>query len=334
MSKAKNTSKKAPSKTATKRAKPAAKKATATKKTAPKKAASAKKPAAAKKASTTPAAARKETEPAAAEKVEPTDEKTKELVLNARKRSSTPTIFKPRKSKNTPIVFTMEDVQEILDQRKEAAREEEAEAAKETTATKNKAAKNSKKAAPAKEEEPTTPRAHGAASIADILGFNPAQRKQQQTADRVPAKWRAYYESLLELRRHVRDELNIHTADTLGANSRESSGDLSGYGQHMADAGTDTFDRDFALSLVSNEQEALFEIEEAIQRIFDGSYGVCEITGETIDKDRLMAVPFTRYSLEGQRELEKTRRTRNHRGGNVFTDNDDDVSFGSDDDDN
>ena len=75
----------------------------------------------------------------------------------------------------------------------------------------------------------------------------------------------------------------------------------------MADAGTDTFDRDFALSLVSSEQEALSEIDAAIKRIRDGTYGICEGTGKPIAKERLLAVPFTRYSAEAQKEIEKNR---------------------------
>ncbi len=75
----------------------------------------------------------------------------------------------------------------------------------------------------------------------------------------------------------------------------------------MADAGTDTFDRDFALSLVSSEQEALSEIEAAIKRIRDGTYGICEITAKPISKERLLAVPFTRYSAEAQKQIERNR---------------------------
>ena len=84
---------------------------------------------------------------------------------------------------------------------------------------------------------------------------------------------------------------------------RRDAGDLSAYGQHMADAGTDTFDRDFALSMVASEQEALSEIDAAIKRIHDGTYGVCEITQKPIDKERLLAVPFTRYSAEAQKGI-------------------------------
>jgi RNA polymerase-binding transcription factor DksA len=83
----------------------------------------------------------------------------------------------------------------------------------------------------------------------------------------------------------------------------------------MADAGTDTFDRDFALSLVSSEQEALSEVEAAIKRIKDGSYGTCEITQKPIAKERLLAVPFTRYSAEAQKNIERNRhRSRTQAG--------------------
>ena len=75
--------------------------------------------------------------------------------------------------------------------------------------------------------------------------------------------------------------------------------------EHGAELGT--FDRDFALSLVSSEQEALSEIDAAIKRIHDGTYGICEITQKPIAKDRLLAVPFTRYSAEAQKELERNR---------------------------
>ena len=111
----------------------------------------------------------------------------------------------------------------------------------------------------------------------------------------------------------------MHTEETLKRSSKDEAGDLSGYSQHMADAGTDTFDRDFALSMVSNEQDALTEIEAAIERIFEGTYGVCEMTGKNIRDERLMAVPFTRYSIETQKQLEKNQ-TRSVQRGGVFAD--------------
>lgn len=169
------------------------------------------------------------------------------------------------------------------------------------------------------EDEPVEQRVWGAASLADILGFNPAEKKKSTdlNSEEVPKKWKKYYNLLVELRAHVRDELNLHTTDTLKHSSRDDSGDLSGYGSHQADAGTETFDRDFALSLVSSEQEALNEIEEAILRIKDGTYGVCEVTGKSIPAARLTAVPFARFSVEGQAEYEKNLRRKVDRSGST-----------------
>ena len=110
--------------------------------------------------------------------------------------------------------------------------------------------------------------------------------------------------------------MNLHTQDTLKRSSKDDPGELSSYSQYIADdASADNFDRDFALSLVSNEQEALSEIEAAINRIFDGTYGICEITGQQIKRERLVAVPFTRFSVQGQVEYENTNRKSVQRGG-------------------
>jgi len=137
----------------------------------------------------------------------------------------------------------------------------------------------------------------------------------------VPEKYRRYYRLLLDLRNHVLVQLGEHTEETLLKSSKDDSGDLSGYGQHMADAGTDTFDRDFALSLVSGEQEALAEIEAAIKRVHAGTYGICESTQKPIAKERLLAVPFTRYSAEAKKQVERHSHRAQQRGG-LFGDGD------------
>ena len=73
---------------------------------------------------------------------------------------------------------------------------------------------------------------------------------------------------------------------------------------HMADAASDTYDCDWALSMLSSDQNALYEIEQAINRIENGSYGTCELTGKLIESDRLNAIPWTRFSMESQQQLE------------------------------
>lgn len=214
-----------------------------------------------------------------------------------------------------PIAFSLDEVREIAKTTaaKAAVVGEEPKVAKAPTKT-SKTVDVTKTAKPA---APAQPHHIKAASLADILGFNP--KKVQQTpvddSENVPEKFRRYYKILLDLRTHLTEGLNLHTEETLKRSSKDDSGDLSSYGQHMADAGTDTFDRDFALSLVSSEQEALTEIDAAIKRVHDGTYGICEVTGKPIAKERLLAVPFTRYSAEAQKEIERNRmRTRTSAG--------------------
>jgi RNA polymerase-binding transcription factor DksA len=172
----------------------------------------------------------------------------------------------------------------------------------------------------------------GAVSVEDLLGFNPFKKDDaHHEEDQIPQKWRKYYRLLIDLRNKLQQGLSLHTEEALKKSGKEDSGDLSGYSQHMADAGTDSFDRDFALNLVSGEQEALFEISEAIERMKRGTYGICEFTNKPIPADRLTAVPFTRYSLEGQRGIERNRRLRRRNStlGNPLTELGDGVTFGA-----
>jgi RNA polymerase-binding transcription factor DksA len=158
-------------------------------------------------------------------------------------------------------------------------------------------------------EKPAKPNHVKAASLAEILGFNPKRTRAAEAIENrnVPEKYKRFYKLLVDLRKHLTEGIERHSEETLKRSVKDDAGDLSAYGQHMADAGTDTFDRDFALSLVSNEQEALSEIDAAIKRIFDGTYGICEMTAKPISKERLLAVPFTRHSAEAQKQIERNR---------------------------
>jgi RNA polymerase-binding transcription factor DksA len=171
-----------------------------------------------------------------------------------------------------------------------------------------------------------------AASIADLLGGVNPFRKGGGMIDeskQIPEKLRRYYHLLTAMREVIQKGLAFHSEEALKKNGKDDAGDLSGYSQHLADAGTDTADRDFALSLISNEQEALKEIADAVERLKSGKYGICEITNKVIPHARLMAVPFTRYSLEGQKELERNRRAHRRRGGSPLGEIGDEVGFGT-----
>ncbi len=99
----------------------------------------------------------------------------------------------------------------------------------------------------------------------------------------------------------LRDRL----ASQMDGLAKETAEQMPGYSLHMADSGTDNFDRDFALSLLSSDQDAIYEIEEALKRIEKNTYGICELTGKPIPKARLEAIPWTRFTVEAQAQLER-----------------------------
>ncbi|MDQ6656390.1 MAG: TraR/DksA family transcriptional regulator [Verrucomicrobiota bacterium] len=110
-------------------------------------------------------------------------------------------------------------------------------------------------------------------------------------------------EKLLQLRDAMLDSMAGNAQDTL--RSRAEGSEASAFGMHQADAGSDAYDRDFALSLLSQEQDALYEIDQALKRIDLGTYGVCEMSGKPIGHPRLEAIPFARFTVECQSQLEK-----------------------------
>jgi RNA polymerase-binding transcription factor DksA len=114
---------------------------------------------------------------------------------------------------------------------------------------------------------------------------------------------RAQKDKLLQLRDAMVDSMAGVAQDTLRA--RAEGSEASAFGMHQADAGSDAYDRDFALSLLSQEQDALYEIDEALKRIDLGTYGKCEMSGKPISHARLEAIPFARFTVECQSQLEK-----------------------------
>ena len=144
---------------------------------------------------------------------------------------------------------------------------------------------------------------------------------------------------LLDLRDDLMDAVSGMARDTI-RNAPEGS-EASGSGQHQGDAGSDAYDRDFALSVLAKEQDALYEIEQAIRRIQSGSYGICEMSSRKIPQTRLEAIPFARLTVECQGQWEKEYGNRRFRpsnevgfsGGKYAEDEDSDtVSLDEDDD--
>ncbi|PWU11286.1 MAG: transcriptional regulator [Verrucomicrobia bacterium] len=133
-------------------------------------------------------------------------------------------------------------------------------------------------------------RTRAAAATRDVLGTT-------QPDERIPSKWRKNYRRLIELRNQF-----LERRGELAKDARDQQPTFS---SHMADAGTDNYDRDFALSMLSSEQDAVYEIDAALNRIREGTYGTCELTGKRIESKRLDAIPWTRFSAAAENQIEK-----------------------------
>jgi DnaK suppressor protein len=101
-------------------------------------------------------------------------------------------------------------------------------------------------------------------------------------------------------------ELRDHLGRLREALSQDAREVNPAFSMHMADAGSDSYDRDFALGLLSHEQDAAYEVEAALNRIRDGSYGKCELTGKPIPASRLEAIPWTRFTAEAEKSVERS----------------------------
>ena len=133
-------------------------------------------------------------------------------------------------------------------------------------------------------------------SPAILLGLNHREKKLDPFI-------RQQKQKLLELREARVDSMAGVAQGTL--RSRAEGSEASAFGMHQADAGSDAYDRDFALSLLSQEQDALYEIDQALKRIELGTYGKCEMSGKSIPRARLEAIPFARFTVECQSQLER-----------------------------
>jgi RNA polymerase-binding transcription factor DksA len=168
--------------------------------------------------------------------------------------------------------------------------------------------KNTKKSAP-------RGKSHGGATAAAILGVARMKAAKSNTQifgrAKIRPEWQKYYQHLLELRERLLRQMN--------GLAKESAEEMSTYSLHMADSGTDNFDRDFALSLLSSDQDAVYEIEEALKRIEKNTYGICELTGKPIPRARLDAIPWARFTVEAQAQLEREGALRQRKLGALGT---------------
>jgi RNA polymerase-binding transcription factor DksA len=143
---------------------------------------------------------------------------------------------------------------------------------------------------------------------------------------------------LLDLRDGIVDAMTGSAREAIRSSPEGS--EASGSGMHQGDAGSDAYDRDFALSVLAKDQDALYEIEEALLRIKKGTYGLCEMSGKRIPIPRLEAIPFARLTVECQGQWEKEYGTKKFRpsgsvgfsGGGIFDEDEDSDTISLDED--
>jgi DnaK suppressor protein len=110
---------------------------------------------------------------------------------------------------------------------------------------------------------------------------------------------------ILKKKEDILDEIKSISEDVLKKSQKDASGDISGYSYHMADVATDNYDREFSLGLASNERESLYVLDDALKRIDEGTYGICEVCKQPISKTRLKALPQASLCVKCQEKKEK-----------------------------
>ncbi len=127
------------------------------------------------------------------------------------------------------------------------------------------------------------------------------KKERKNKTNLTPAEIKKFKAMLLAKRNEILDNVTSMEDETL----HKQSSNLSNMPIHMADIGTDNFDQEFTLGLMDSERKLMKEIDEALQRIEDGTYGICEGSGKPIPKARLEAIPWARYCVEYASLLEK-----------------------------
>ena len=114
-----------------------------------------------------------------------------------------------------------------------------------------------------------------------------------------------YKRILLDLRKKLVGNVTFMEDEALGKSRQDASGDLSNVPIHMADVGTDNYDRDLTIGLIQNGEEELRAIDEALERIGNKTFGLCEECGKKVSKVRLTALPYVKNCIECQRQEEE-----------------------------
>ena len=119
---------------------------------------------------------------------------------------------------------------------------------------------------------------------------------------------KVFYDLLMKKKAELLKGIEHIAKDNLKTSQRDAAGDLSAYSLHMADVASDNYDREFSLSLADNEQKMLNRINDALEKIDNNTFGLCELCEKKITKTRLKAVPYAELCVPCQEKQEKKKR--------------------------
>jgi len=130
-------------------------------------------------------------------------------------------------------------------------------------------------------------------------------RKEKAVSTLTKSDLQYFRSLLLEKRREILGDVGSMESEAFKGGSN-----LSNMPIHMADVGTDNFEQEFTLGLIESERQILREIQEALVRVDNGSFGICQGTNKVIPRVRLEAVPWAKYTIEYSRLLESGKLSR------------------------
>lgn len=168
-----------------------------------------------------------------------------------------------------------------------------------------KKAPHKKDAAPAKKAAKPSPKARARVAKRPTPPPPPVQPKPLKRSPLNKGELEEYRKLLLDKRRSLIGDMSGMESEALRTNRQEGSGDLSLMPDHPANIATDNFEQEFTLGLLESERSLLTEINDALERIDNGTFGICLGTGQFIGKARLKARPWAKYCIEFARMIEK-----------------------------
>jgi len=132
----------------------------------------------------------------------------------------------------------------------------------------------------------------------------PKEKNNSQKSPLSASELKMFEDLLIKRRKQIRGTVEALGDKTIGKNPTSESGDISSMPIHMADVGSDVFEHDLNLNLVENEGVELEDIEEAIEKVKKGAFGLCELCKRAITKERLKAIPYTKLCINCKKKEE------------------------------